>query len=76
MRLRELLGETASAGATSAGDIAAVPNPHVAIGNVKKYGKGAAAKAPKTVQIKNSDGTAKNGLDIDVSLFGGGAIKR
>ncbi len=76
MRLRELLGETATAGATSAGNIAAVPNPHIAIGNIKQYGKGAAAKPPKAAQAKNPDGTAKNALDINTNIFGGGAVKR
>ncbi len=76
MRLRELLGETATAGGTSAGNIAAVPNPHIAIGNIKAYGKGTAAKPPKTVQAKNSNGTAKNALDMNTNIFGGGAVKR
>jgi hypothetical protein len=76
MRLRELLGETATAGATSAGNIASVANPHVAIGNVKKYGKGSPARPPKTAQAKNPDGTAKNALDMKTSIFGGGTVKR
>jgi hypothetical protein len=76
MRLRELLGETATAGATSAGNIASVANPHIAVGNIKKYGKGAAAKPPKAVQAKNPDGTAKNALDMKNNIFGGGAVKR
>jgi hypothetical protein len=76
MRLRELLGETATSGATSAGNIAAVPNPHIAIGNIKQYGKGAVAKPPKASQAKNPDGTAKNALDIKTNIFGGGAVKR
>lgn len=80
MRLRELLGETATAGGTSAGNIAAVPNPHLAIGDKKtrnKYGKGGSPNPPKTVQAKNPDGTAKNALDMPgTSLFGGKALKR
>ena len=56
MKIRELL-ETASAGATSAGNIAAVANPHIAIGNVKQYGKGKKPKPPKVVTPQNKDGT-------------------
>lgn len=85
MRLRELLGETATAGATSAGNIASVASPHVAIGKdrgKKSYtgtpGKSGtkAPSVPKTVQVKNPDGTAKNALDIKNNIFGGGAVKR
>jgi hypothetical protein len=75
MRVWELL-ETASAGATSAGNIATVPNPHIAIGNVKQYGKGRNPKPPKVVTPKNKDGTAKNGLDSNISLFGQTTLKR
>ena len=81
MRLRELLGEDATAGATSAGNIATVVSPQIAIGNKKtrnKYGKGGSPNPPKAVQAKNPDGTAKNALDLpNTSLFGGSnAIKR
>lgn len=63
MKIRELL-ETATAGATSAGNIASVANPKVA------YSK-------KTKQPKKKDGTAVNALDMKTSLFGeGNAIKR
>lgn len=75
MRICELL-ETASAGATSAGNIAAVPNPHIAIGNVKQYGKGKKPKPPKVITPQNKDGTAKNGLDGNISLFGQTTLKR
>ena len=86
MKIRELL-ETATAGATSAGSIAAVANPHVAIGKDrgnKSYtgspGKSGtkAPKLPKIVQPKNANGTAKNALDMKgTNIFGGGsAIKR
>lgn len=70
------LSETASAGATSAGNIATVVSPHVAIGNVKKYGKGSSARPPKTIQAKNPDGTAKNALDLKTNIFGSNAVKR
>jgi len=61
MRAKEfMIKETASAGATSAGNIATVVNPAVA--NSKK----------KPKMQKPTD----NALDMDVSLFGGGALKR
>ena len=78
MLIKEILSETATAGGTSAGAIATVVSPHIAIGDEKarkKYGKGASPKPPKATQIKNSDGTVKNALDINTSIFGG-AIKR
>ena len=78
------LDETASAGATSAASIGTVDAPHISPG--KARGKrsytgspstGSGTKAPpqpKVVQPKNSNGTAKNGLDIKgTSLFGGPA---
>ena len=71
-----MLSETASAGATSSGNIASVVSPQIAIGNVKAYGKGASASPPKAKQIKNKNGTAKNALDINTNIFGGGALKR
>lgn len=67
MRLRELF-ETASAGATSAGNVVAVINPHVS--NRKK------AKLTKVETLKNANGTAINALDSDISLFGGTMVKR
>jgi hypothetical protein len=77
MRIQELVQEDATAGSTSAGAIATVPNPHIAVGNVKKYGKGAPAKPPKASQALNKDGTAKNALDLpSTSLMGGKLIKR
>ena len=77
MRIQELVQEDATAGATSAGAIATVPNPNVAIGNIKKYGKGAPAKPPKAAQALNKDGTAKNALDLPgTSLMGGKLLKR
>lgn len=86
MKVHEIIRETASAGSTSAGNIATTINPHIAIGsdkNKKSY-TGSPGKSgtkspnlPKIVQAKNSDGTAKNALDLtDVSVFGGKTIKR
>ncbi len=60
MKISELLGETATAGATSSANIASVANPNIA--NTKQ----------KVKQPKTSNGTAVNALDIDdTSLFGG-----
>ena len=80
--------EQATAGATSAGNIATLNNPHVAAGpdRFKKSYTGSpgrsgtkAPKLPKIVQPKNPDGSAKGaqtGKLKGVSLFGGPAIKR
>ena len=78
--------EQATAGATSAGNIATVVSPHVAIGKdrFKKSFTGSpgvsgtkAPKLPKIVQPKNKNGTAKGAHALPgVSLFGGPGIKR
>lgn len=61
MKIREIISEEASVGATSAGDIAGGP----------MYPN------KKAKQRKNKDGTAKNALDMkDVNLITGGSIKR
>ena len=81
------LGEQATAGATSAGNIATVTSPHIAIGKDrfnKSYhgspGKSGtkAPKLPKIVQPKNPDGTAKGAHKlVGTSLFGGpGFVRR
>jgi hypothetical protein len=79
------LGESASAGATSAANIGTVVSPQLSPGKArgkKSYtgsvSSGSGTKAPpqpKVVQPKNSDGTAKNGLDMG-NVFGGATIKR
>ena len=90
MKITEVIvREQATAGATSAGNIAAVNNTHVAIG--KDRGKKSytgtpgrsgtkAPKLPKIVQPKNPDGTAKGAqtgrLDPNISLFGGSLVRR
>lgn len=87
MLISELLGETATAGATSAANIGTVDAPHISPG--KARGKrsylgspttGSGTKAPpqpKVIQPKNPDGTAKGAFGVKgVSLFGGPAIKR
>ena len=78
--------EQATAGATSAGNIATVTSPHIAIGKdrfSKAYsgspGKSGtrAPRLPKIVQPKNPDGTAKGAHNLTgTSLFGGPGIKR
>jgi hypothetical protein len=78
MLLRQLF-EVATEGSTNAGSIAAIPNPHVAIGNSsarKAYGNGANPHPPKAKQRLNRNGTAKNALDMDTNIFGGETIKR
>ena len=90
MKISEvIIRETATAGATSSGNIASVVSPHVAIGKDrgnKSYigspGRSGtkAPKLPKVVQPKNPDGSAKGAqtgkLGKDVSLFGGPLVKR
>ena len=78
--------ETATAGATSAGNIASVVSPHIAIGKdrFKKSFTGSpgrsgtkAPKLPKIVQPKNPDGTAKGAHNLPgVNLMGGPGIRR
>lgn len=61
MKMSDILQEYATAGSTSAGNIAGGPMyPNV-----------------KATTRKNKDGTAKNALDMkDVNLLTGGSIKR
>lgn len=66
MRWREIT-ETASAGATASGNIAAVANPHT----TNPYAHKSAKKKPK--KQKPTD----NALDMKgASIFGGPAVKR
>ena len=88
MRINEILiREQATAGATSAGNIASVISPHIAIGpyRFKKSYTGTpgvsgtrAPQLPKIVQPKNPDGTAKGAHALaGTNLFGGpGFIRR
>ena len=86
MRIKEVITEVASAGATSAGNIATVVSPHIAIGQdrfKKSYtgtpGKSGtkAPKLPKIVQPKNPNGTAKGAHALKgMSIFGGPGISR
>jgi hypothetical protein len=85
MKIHEIF-ESATAGATSAGNISTVVSPHLAIGKDrgKKSYTGSPGKSgtkaptvPKTVQKKQANGTAVNALDMKGNIFGGGsAIKR
>ena len=85
MKIAELF-ETATAGSTSAGNIASVEAPQLSPGKArgkKSYtgrpGQSGTKSPPQPVvkQPKNKDGTAKNALDIKASLFGeGNALKR
>ena len=86
MRIGEvIMREQATAGATSAGNIATVVSPHIAIGpdRFKKSFTGSpgrsgtkAPRLPKIVQPKNPDGTAKGAHATGASLFGGPAFVR
>ena len=87
MRINEvIIREFATAGATSAGNIATTVSPHVAIGpdRFKKSFTGSpgisgtkAPKVPKVVQPKNPNGTAKGAHALPgVSLFGGPGVVR
>ena len=85
MKINEVIShkikEQATAGATSAGNIASVVSPHIAIGRDRfsksftgSPGKSGtkAPKLPKIVQPKNPNGTAKGAHALKgVSLFGG-----
>jgi hypothetical protein len=79
------LNENATPGATMAANIGTVANPQLSPGKArgKKSYTGSPGKSgtkappqPKVKQPKNSDGTAKNGLDMKTNIFGGGAVKR
>ena len=84
--IQRRIKEQATAGATSAGNIASVVSPHIAIGKdrFKKSYTGSpgrsgtkAPRLPKITQPKNPDGTAKGPHRLSgVSLFGGPAVKR
>ena len=87
MKIKEvLIRETASAGATSSGSIAAVVSPHIAIGPDRfktsytgtpgRSGK-KAPRVPKAYMPKNANGTAKGAHELTgTSLFGGSLVKR
>lgn len=84
--LERSLGESATAGATSAASIGTVDAPQLSPGKArgkKSYtgspGTGSGTKAPpqpKVVQPKTSSGTAKNALDMKGANIFGAAMKR
>ena len=87
MKINEILiKEIASAGSTSAGNIATVVSPHIAIGPDRfktsytgtpgKSGK-RAPRVPKAYMPKNANGTAKGAHELtSTSLFGGPLVRR
>ena len=79
--------ESATAGATSAGNIASVEAPHLSPGKArgkKSYtgdpwgGKSGTKAPPQPVvkQPKTGNGTAKNALDMKNSIFGENPVRR
>jgi hypothetical protein len=87
MRIKEILiKEQATAGSTSAGNIAAVVSPHIAIGSdrFKKSYTGSpgqsgkrAPRVPTAYTPKNADGTARAAHELSgTSLFGGPEVIR
>jgi|TARA_B100000902_G_scaffold171263_1_gene165561 hypothetical protein len=87
MKINEvIIREQATAGATSAGNIATVVSPHIAIGKdrFKKSFTGSpgvsgtkAPKLPKITQKKNPNGTVKGAHELTgTNIFGGPGIRR
>jgi hypothetical protein len=87
MRINEIvIRETATAGATSSGNIAAVVSPHIAIGpdRFKTSYTGTpgrsgtrAPRVPKAYTPKNPNGTAKGAHELKgANLFGGPGVVR
>jgi hypothetical protein len=72
MRLRQIIGEVATAGGTTASDVSVVVNPVHAMGQIPRDKNG----VPKKKSKKNSDGTVVNALDANDSFFGGKVAKR
>jgi hypothetical protein len=82
MKIREIL-ESATAGATSSGNIATVANPHISPGKARgktsylgKPGGPGGTKAPPQPKPKKQKPT-DNALDMKTSIFGeGNLLKR
>ena len=70
--VKQTIGETATVGGTSAGDVSVITS---VPGAKRKVGKGKNG-LPKAPQATNADGTAKNALDMTANVMGGKAIKR
>ena len=81
MKINEIIQETATAGSTSAGNIATVANPHVAVGpdRFKKSYTGtpgvSGTKAPRPPKPKKQKPT-DNALDMKGTSIFGGPLKR
>ena len=82
MKIREIISEVASVGATSAANIATVASPHIAVGpdRFKKSYTGtpgkSGKKAPRVPKVKKQK-PSDNALNMkNTSVFGGPAIKR
>ena len=81
MKINEIIQETATAGSTSAGNIATVVSPHVAIGpdRFKKSYTGtpgvSGTKAPRPPKPKKQKPT-DNALDMKGTSIFGGPLKR
>lgn len=82
MRIRDILE---SATGMSSADVGTIPNPHISPGPARgttgylgKPGQSGTKSPPqpKVKQKKNKDGTAKNALDQNISLFGKGTAVR
>lgn len=73
MKISEIL-ESATAGATSAGNIAAVANPHLSPGKArgkKSYtGTPGRSGTKSPPQPKPANNTGKNALDMKTNIFG------
>jgi hypothetical protein len=88
MRINEIvIKEQATAGSTSAGNVATVVSPHIAMGpdrfNKSYHGSPGRSgtrspKIPKAYTPKNADGTARGAHELSgTSLFGGtGVVSR
>ena len=79
--------ESATTGATSAGNIASVEAPHLSPGKARgkksytgsPWGGKSGTKAPPQPQVKQpkaANGTAKNALDMKNSIFGENPVRR
>lgn len=81
MKISEIVTESATAGATSSGNIATVVNPHISPGKArgkKSYtGTPGRSGTKSPPQPKPANMTGKNALDMKTSLFGeGNLVKR
>jgi len=72
MKIFEIISETASAGATSAGNIATVTSVPGSYRKIKRDKNG----IPKAPQALNKDGTAKNAINLPNNLMGGSPVRR